>query len=246
MSVWDVKKTSSSNRSMSGEQWRCSVRGKLYIRQQRRLITNEHLYLIQICNTQMCNMVTYFCFTAWSGALHFPWWKLHVCKNRYICFFACCFFNCTSEYSVTYHVISFLRAANPNLNACHQPQVSLSLIAQYESVRANAHSLTSNRSLCCLHGFLTAGAHTTCTVHVRNMQPFFLTSPSGSSVHLRWLAGHTDPWHVRAGPVPPCPLLIEWASALWRLSCLVGYLIPYMSSFPRDGVQGMFNLVAVL
>lgn len=130
---------------------------------------------------------------------------------------------------------------------CMSPASGLTFTRCSVWKRACKHTLTSNRSPRCLHGFLTAGVHTTCTVHVRNMQPFFFTSPPGSSVHLHWLAGHTDPWHVRAGPVPPCPPpLIEWAAALWRLSCLVGHLIPYMSSFPRDGVQGMFNLVAVL
>lgn len=172
----------------------------------------------------MCNMVAYFCFTACSEALHFS--VMENCmfvKISTSVFLRVVVWNCTSEYSVTYHVISFVRAANSNLNACHQPQVSLSLIAQYESVRANTHSLTSNRSLCCLHGFLTAGAHTTCTVHWRNMQPFFFTSPLGSSVHLRWLAGHTDPWHVRAGPVPPCP------PSYWMGCCSMK---AFMSSWP--------------
>lgn len=128
-----------------------------------------------------------------------------------------------------------------------QPQLSLSPIAHPESTRANTHSLTSNHRLCCLHGFLTAehtAACTTCALHVWSMQPFFFTSASGSSVHLHWLAGRMVP-PVRACPAPPCPLVIEWA-ALCRPSCLVGHVIGYMSSFPWDGVQGMFNLVPVL
>lgn len=56
-------------------------KGEIIHLSQRRLITNEHLYLIQICNTQMCNMVTYLCVV-----------NVNVCKNRYICIFCALFF----------------------------------------------------------------------------------------------------------------------------------------------------------
>lgn len=128
---------------------------------------------------------------------------------------------------------SFLR--NSNWNTCHQPQVSLSLIAHVE---------THQIAVCvvCLSSWLQS---TACSVHVWNMQP-------GSSVHLHWpmlpeICSHgadwqatLDPWLFCAGPVPPChcppPLLTEWA-ALWRPPCPVGRVdgSAIWVHFPRTG-----------
>lgn len=105
-SVCVGRKKPSSNRSTSVEQWRCSVRGTLCrLNYKQTLVFNPNLqhwnvqygYIFLLLVLKLCIFR--------DGNRMFV-------KVATTVFLRVVFCSCTSKYSVTYHVISFVRAAN--------------------------------------------------------------------------------------------------------------------------------------